>query len=716
MAECNKKNIQKAKNFFLESNFLKSKEICLGLIQNDFKNEEVFNLLGLLEFKLTNIKKSKEYFIEALKINSGSIEAENNLSMVLISEGDFSEAEVRLDRLLNRNECKKNCEILSSLAHVSIKLQKYNKALDLFKKISDLNNGSQTDIYWMAICLLNTNKLIEAKELFEQYLTLNPNHLNALSNLAYIHHALKNYNEATNLNRRIISIDKTNSNAYNNLALIFKDLNQLNSAIYYLIKSLKLNQNNFNGYINLGIILQEKKKYLFAKKLFEKAAKINSDAKFILGRLLNINNIICDWSKTSELKEKIIRKIKNNKEAIPSFVCLSNFDDENIHALTAKKWSEQFPQKKETANFNITKNAKPNIGFFSSDFREHAMGYILTDFFKNINHDKYNYFAFYLGPKNNSDTKERIKKSFKRFYELEHLSKTERYELLKKKNLDVAIDLNGYTQYSFTDLFSLKIAKKNVNFLGYPGTLGNKNFDFIIADEITIPSHNKNNYSEKVLWLKNCYQPNDKKRFQNLNLINRQDLGLPDDKFVFGNFNNSFKITEEIFNIWLKLLNTNSNSILLLLESNEIQKRNILNYSKKKKLNKKIFFTKRANQNLHLSKHKIVDLFLDTFPYNGHVSASDALLSGTPYLTIKGNSFQSRVASSILHELELEDLICLNENEYFDKAVKLSLNPDRLKNIKFSLNKKINDSIFFKTKKFALNFEKLIEERILNEL
>ena len=329
----------------------------------------------------------------------------------------------------------------------------------------------------------------------------------------------------------------------------------------------------------------------------------------------------------------------------------------------------------------------------------------MSNLFENLNHEQFNYHAFYLGPKNETLTKKRIKQSFKNFHEIQDYNKIERYNFIREFNLDIAIDLTGYTQHSFTDEFASKIANIKINYLGYPGTFGSKYFNYIIADKIIIPEENKKNYSEKVVYLNHCYQPNDKFRFENLINIEKKELGLPLNKFVFGNFNNSFKITKEIFNIWLNLLETNENSILILLESNASQKYNILNYAQIRKLEKKIFFTNRSDQKIHLSKHKLVDLFLDTYPYNGHVSTSDALLVGTPYLALRGKSFQSRVSSSILNELKLNELISDSYDDYFAKALELSLNKKKYLELKFKLKKNIKNCKLLDMKRFAKSLE-----------
>lgn len=699
------KMLEEAYGHYSQQKIKEAKEICDQLIKKNNKNEKLLNLMGLIQYSLNNLVESEKYISQAISINPQSCELLNNLGFVLMAQKKFIESEVIFKKILEIDEV--NITATNNLAHVLLKLGNYKESILKLEKLTFLEKKNKSHIFWLGYAYLKLEDYQNAKKLFKNYLINNPKDTNALINLSYIFQIEKNYTEASSQLHLILSYDEKNSQAYNNLGLIYKEQSNFYKAIFYLIKSIKIDKKNFNAYINLGIVLQDKKKFLFAKRIFENATTLRPYDKFVMGRLLNIKNIISDWNNNEKIKKNIKDLILDNKEATPSFVCLSNFDDEELHLKSAKKWSENF----KAINIDILKKKikknKLSVGFFSADFRNHAMGYILANLFEKLNHDLFDYHAFYLGPKNETSTKKRIKQSFKNFYEIQDYNKIQRYHFIKDLNLDIAIDLTGYTQHSFTDLFASKIANIKINYLGYPGSLGLGHFDYIIADKIVIPQNNQINYLEKILYLDHCYQPNDKFRFENLKKIEKKELGIPLDKFIFGNFNNSFKITKEVFDIWLNLLENNENSILILLESNSLQKQNILDYARKKKLEKKIFFTTRSDQKIHLSKHKLVDLFLDTFPYNGHVSASDALLTGIPYLALQGKSFQSRVSSSILNELKLNELVSHNFKDYYEKALELSINKKKYSELKFKLKKNIKNSELLNMQKFAKNIENI---------
>jgi predicted O-linked N-acetylglucosamine transferase (SPINDLY family) len=258
------------------------------------------------------------------------------------------------------------------------------------------------------------------------------------------------------------------------------------------------------------------------------------------------------------------------------------------------------------------------------------------------------------------------------------------------------------------------VAPKQINYLGYPGTMGSKFYDYIIADKIVIPEENKKYFSEKVIYLPNCYQANQEKiEISNISL-NKKNLGLPQDKFIFGCFNNSYKITPIIFKSWMNILKNCESSVLWLLQNQKLGSQNLWKEAEKQEVNKeRIIFAQRVPVKEHLKRLEFIDLFLDTFPYNAHTTASEAIRAGVPILTLKGKSFPSRVASSILTNVGLENLIVSNLKDYETKAISLAKNYEEIENLKNHLAQKKNLSKLFDSKVFTKDLEK-IYKKIIN--
>jgi len=272
--------------------------------------------------------------------------------------------------------------------------------------------------------------------------------------------------------------------------------------------------------------------------------------------------------------------------------------------------------------------------------------------------------------------------------------------------IDIAVDLKGFTKESRTDIFSYRAAPIQVNWLGYPGTMGASYFDYIIADRVLIPTDSQPCFSEKIVYLPNSYQPNDRKRLISERKFTRQDFGLANDAFVFCCFNNTYKIQPDIFRSWMRILNAVGGSVLWLFKDNPQAVANL----KKEALahgidSSRLIFAEPMNLADHLARHRQADLFLDTFPYNAHTTASDALWASLPVVTLIGQSFASRVAASLLNSVGLTELITSSLEEYESVAIKLANNPLKLKEIKSKLEDGRTSAPLFNSSMFAKNLE-----------
>ncbi len=355
------------------------------------------------------------------------------------------------------------------------------------------------------------------------------------------------------------------------------------------------------------------------------------------------------------------------------------------------------------------KNSKIKIGFYSSDFYEHATMYLINGLFREYNKEKFDIYTFNYSKEKPSI---RIKKILNNTNEknILNLPDIEVVKLSRELNIDIAIDLKGYTLNSRTKLFSYRLAPIQINYLGYPGTLGASFMDYIIADKIIIPEKSKNFYSEEILYMPNTYQPNDDKKVLSNSKKQKKDFSLPENSFIFCCFNNLNKISQKELQIWSNILNQVHNSVLWLIKTNEIAKNNILNFFQKKKVSKdRIIFAENISYDEHLERIRFADLFLDTFNYNAHTTCSDALWSGLPVVTKIGEQFASRVAASLLNALGMNELITQNSKEYETLILKFAKNKSDLIKLREKLNKNIKTKPLFNTKEYVSDFEKLME-------
>jgi predicted O-linked N-acetylglucosamine transferase (SPINDLY family) len=335
----------------------------------------------------------------------------------------------------------------------------------------------------------------------------------------------------------------------------------------------------------------------------------------------------------------------------------------------------------------------------------------MSRFFELHNKESFETFAFSFGPNINDLHRKRLVKSFDKFFNVEEENDFKIIELSRENRIDIAVDLKGFTKHHRLGIFAKRVAPIQVNYLGYPGTIGNSFMDYIVADKIVIPKKNQNYFSEKIIYLPNSYQVNDNTKEISGKKFERKDFNLPNNCFVFCCFNNSYKINPIIFNVWMNILKKTKNSILWLLEENFLNKKNILKEAKNLGvLEDRIIFADKIKNAEHLARHKLADLFLDTLPCNAHTTASDALWSGLPILTCLGKNFQGRVAASLLNSVGLSNLITKSLDEYERLAIQFASKEKNIIDIKNKLYNNLKSSSLFNTEIFTSNMEKAYKE------
>jgi protein O-GlcNAc transferase len=300
----------------------------------------------------------------------------------------------------------------------------------------------------------------------------------------------------------------------------------------------------------------------------------------------------------------------------------------------------------------------------------------------------------------------RITNAFDQFIDVNLKSDQSVAELSRELGICIAVDLKGYTTDARTGIFSYRAAPVQVNYLGFPGTMGADYIDYMIADRTVVPEDTQQHYSEKIAYLPNSYQVNDSKREISSRSFTRTDCGLPDEGFVFCCFNNNYKITPAVFDSWARILNAVAGSVLWLFEDNPSAATNLCKEAENRGLDpKRIIFAKKMKLADHLARHKVASLFLDTLPYNAHTTASDALWAGLPVLTCMGDSFPGRVAASLLNAIGLPELITTTTLDYEARAIELATNSSKLESVKSKLKASRLTSALFDTALFTEHIE-----------
>ncbi|ADI29861.1 tetratricopeptide repeat protein [Methylotenera versatilis] len=591
---------------------------------------------------------------------------------------------------------------------------------------------------------------------YQQALLRNPKDTVAQINCGNLCVELKRYEEAAGYFRRLMRIFKTNLDIRNALCYALQEFgneshaegryltaeacfeealeNQpANAAYLYNLgnaqrelgkpkeaalqyeKAIRLNPNDADIYNNLGNVQRELGLLDFAIASYQKALDLNPYLYHAKVHLVHQKQHICDWQGLEVDISTIRDWVKNVPQAqISPFAFLAMpTTTANEQKLCANNWvSNRYAaliKQGETLSFKNklpSKNQKIKIGYLSADFRLHPLAFLVSELIELHDRSKFETFAFSYGVNDKTNARARLEKAFDEFYDIRNLSEIDAAKKINEHQIDILVDLTGFTQTSRSGIAALRPAPINVNWLGFPGTMGMMNnnkplFDYILSDSFITPPDSESHYAEKLALLPHCYQPNDRKRPIGKQ-PSRESCNLPEGAFVFCCFNQSFKITPEFFKVWMRLLNAVPNSVLWLLESNTWAKQNLINQAAKNNITaERLIFAPRMSIADHLARHIHADLFLDTSPYNAHTTCSDGLWMGLPVLTCVGDTFAARVAGSLLTAADMPELITYSLQDYENKALYLANNSTELEKIKQKLHATKLTSALFDTNQFA---------------
>ena len=594
-----------------------------------------------------------------------------------------------------------------------LKNKKYKEAKNLY--LSLLKSGYQSYEIFFNLGFIEKNQknykeaikyLTKAKSLSKE------NNLNLLFGLVNSYISLKDIKEA-----RLILDEATNNNPKSellifNYAKLEEDLLNFKKAIMLYEKGLKLNTKNYKALSNLGGLYQKTNKYSDAIEVYKKAIKLQPQIGHLKISLLTCKSFACDWSEPKYVKDTL-NKIDDLEQEICPFNLLYLEDNPSNNLKRAKHFFES-KFKRVSQNISYTPKKKIRVGYFSADFRKHAVMYLIKGLFEMHNKEQFDVYVYSLNSVEDELTGE-LKRNVNVFRNISDISDEKAAFIAREDSLDIAIDLMGYTKKRGLSIFSLRVAPIQISYLGYPGTTGSDGIDYLIADKVIIPDKFRKFYSEKVIYMPNCYQCNDSNRKTSKKEFSKTELGLPENAFVFACFNANNKITPEEFDIWMSLLKKIKNSVLWLYKSNDYSEINLKKESENRGVeSSRIIFADMLRNEEHLSRIKHADLFLDTFNFNAHTTASDALWSGVPVITKQGKSFSARVCSSLLTSLGLEELIVQDNEEYEEKAYKIATNRIYLEDLKYRLNQSRTTSSLFDTKRFTRNLEEIFFKLVKN--
>jgi len=619
---------------------------------------------------------------------------------------NFVEAKILLLKVLDIEP--QNFDALNIIGVINGIESNHIEAINFFKKAQKIRPDNNFINFNLAKAFSKVGNDLEAIKYYEIAIRLKPDYAEAYNNKGNIFFNRRRYDEALSDYEQAIKLKPDFTEVYNNKGNTFFNLRRYDEALSHYEQAIKLKPDFAEAYNDKGNLLIELKRYEEVLFNYDQALKLKPDYEYLFGMLLFIKNFICDWSDFEANVKSLILKIKENKKCSPNFPVLIFSDS----LLIQRKNCEIFINDKNPLNLSLgliskyQRRNKIRIGYYSADFHNHATSYLMAELFERHDKTKFELIAFSFGPYHKDEMRHRISNAFTQFIDVRFKSDKDIALMSREMGIDIAIDLKGFTENERTGIFSYRAAPIQVNYIGYPGTMAAEYIDYIIADQTIIPIESRKHYYEKVVYLPNSYQVNDRNRIIADRVFTREELGLPKKGFVFCCFNNNFKITPCTFDGWIRILKAVEGSVLWLIEDNIIARINLRKEAEKRGLNSiRLVFAKRMKLPEHLARHCAADLFIDTFPYTAHTTASDALWAGLPVLTCTGESFASRVAASLLNAIELYELIATTQEQYESIAIDLANNPEKLKAIKNKLESNKLTTALFDTPRFTKYIE-----------
>ncbi|ABP35040.1 tetratricopeptide repeat protein [Polynucleobacter asymbioticus] len=731
--------LQQALQSFQNGNYERADSILVKIIKADSKNLPALHVLGLIKASQKKYQEAADLLSKAARLNPNEASIQYNLAKSLADCGSFRESiphhKKAVELMPNNPEALLNYAItLGALASYEEALNVLDKAiliqpnyaeaflnhgliLAALNRLEDanisfdsairLNPSSSESCFNKGIVLTKLNKLDEALNAYISAIHLNPDYLDAWLNRGVVLHALKCYGEAIDAFNMVIKLNPNHFQAWFNKGASLKELQRYEEALIAYDNSINLNVEYSDAWVNKAAALHELKRFNESIEAYQHALKLNPKIDWVEGDLLHTKMKVCLWDDFDESLADLMSKVRTGEKSITPFPLLSLVDDGLLQKQCSTIYANsKFPLNAKLGPLNkLLQKERIRIGYFSADFRNHAVSALTAQLFELHNKQKFEIIAFSYGPDDQSLMRNRLSKAFDQFLDIGSQSDMQIAKLSRDLGIDIAIDLGGFTTDSRPGIFSYRAAPIQAGYIGYLGTMGANYMDYLFADKTIIPHEAEQYYSEKIVYLPS-YQVNDTNRKISDEIFSRESLGLPKDEFVFACFNNNYKILPATFNSWMNILKATPKSVLYLYADNPWSKDNLMKEAEARGVKAdRLIFGGRIDADQYLARYRACDLFLDTAPYNAGTTASDALWAGLPVLTLIGQSFPSRVASSLLNAVGLPELVTSSAAEYEIRAIELAMNPEMMSAIKLKLVNNQLTTLLFDTPRFTESIE-----------
>ena len=598
--------------------------------------------------------------------------------------------------------------VMSNLAAAYIGLNRHAEARLLCERLLEIDPQDESALLNLGICQVKLGSPGEALAQFDRALQARPDDATVLVNFSGVLLALNRLEEALASSDRALSVKPDFPEALHNRAKALRELGRPQEALASYERALGVRPGFSDALNGKGNALLDLGRYQEAAEAYDKALAGNRHLEYVSGNFAMARMYCCDWGEREEEVGRLVSAIRAGKRDIVPFAAMGLVESPQDPLTCARIWvRDKHPASASPVwKDERYRHDRIRLAYLSADFRVHPSSFLLAGLFEQHDRSRFETTALSFGPDDRSEIRGRLKGAFERFIDVRDRGDPDVARLMRELEVDIAVDLMGHTQFGRMGIFALRPAPVQVNFF-CPGTSGAEYIDYIICDRVVIPEEHQAHYSEKVVTLPDTFQANDSKRRIAERTPSRAEAGLPERGFVFCSFNNSYKLTPVMFEIWMRLLGRMDGSVLWLQQVNATATRNLRREASERGIDaERLIFAPRVPRlEDHLARYRLAGLFLDTLPYNAQTTASDALWAGLPVLTCLGTTFVGRVGASLLNAVGLPELITHSLDEYESLALELARNPERLAGIKSKLARNRDTYPLFDTDRFRRHIE-----------
>jgi len=719
-------------------------QLCRKILQADPEHFDALLLLGRCCYQLGQLNEALATMQQALMIRPDDPVCIQARGSLLIETGRFADAAALFDRALAlRPDAVPflfNAALaLTMLGRVEEALADYDRAIVLrpdfleawlgrgnllrqmghfdqalgnFDKVVEREPHNAVGHYARGLLLAEMNRTEEALQEIEKVLELSPGHDGAVLDRGRLLRKLGHHAAALQVVDTALSRDGNSASGWNVRGTILMDLGRQAEALAAYSRAISLDAAHTDALLNRGLLQWTQwRRYDEAVIDLERAVALTPDHTIARGELLHMRMYGADWEHFAREKQILDKGVRAGKLVVRPFAYQALSDSPADLAACARTFARLFPPTPVPAFSAGRAHSRIRVGYLSADFRDHATSYLMAGLYERHDRAAFEILAVDNGHDDQSPIRRRLEGAFDRFVDIAGLSDQDAAARIRAEEIDILVNLNGYFGNYRMGVFARRPAPIQVNYLGFPATLGASYIDYLIADRIVIPENEQAFYAEKIVYLPDCYQANDDRRTRPVDSPSREACALPAGAFVFCNFNQSYKLTPDTFLTWMHILQQVPDSVLWLVNDLPAFRANLKKTAAQYSIcPDRLVFAGREPVERHLARLTQADLMLDNLPYNAHTTASDALWMGVPLLTCRGTSFPGRVAASLLIAAGMEDMIAENLEAYEQQAVGLARDKARLARLRAKLAASRQDCALFDTDRFRRHIERAFRE------